>query len=217
MRSDTLLTKLHRIKNDILNNKEPSAYTALLGLIEEVEDEIRDICNKASGKGSVADAAKRVLKRAGQHHIEAHHKAYRGDKGLLVCDGAQALRFNLDTAPSLVEHPAGYDYHDYPNIDRIIDGSKGNDVPVDVPNLEELRAVIRIAKAKHNVPRGGGAVFILKAAEQDIRVDAQLLADMLEALPGATVTAARQKAAISALYFKAENGDGILLPIRPTE
>ena len=215
MRSDTLLTKLYRIKDDLVNRKEPSAYTALLGLIEEVEAEIRDVYNKASGNASVADAAKRVQKRASQHRMEALHRAYRGSQGLIICDGAQALRFNLDTAPSLVEHPEGYVF--YPDIDRIIDGSKGNDVPVEVPSLGELRTAIRIAKAKHNAPRGGGAVFILKAAEQDVRVDAQLLADMPEALPGATVTAAREKTQRSALYFKAENGDGVLLPLRPTE
>jgi hypothetical protein len=49
---------------------------------------------------------------------------------------------------------------------------------------------------------------------REFHVDAEYLLDMLDALPGAVIMGNRFKPAISALYFKAENGDGILLPLR---
>lgn len=102
------------------------------------------------------------------------------------------------------------------SYDRRIDGSKYNDVPVNVPSLGELRAFIKTEKARLKATKQKGVRLILmEGTEYEIHLDAQFLLDMLEALPGATVTASRQQTAKSALYFKAENGDGILLPLRP--
>jgi hypothetical protein len=100
-------------------------------------------------------------------------------------------------------------------IDRIIEGSRGNDVPVNVPSLGELRAFIKTEKARLKAKgQKGVRLILMEGTETEIHLDAQFLLDMLEALPGATVTASRQKTAMSAVYFKAENGDGILLPLR---
>lgn len=215
MKNDKLLTALRHIEAELLNGKEPSAYISLQNLIHDVEGEIRDECNKENGKGSVAKAAERILKVAQGQSRKAFHKAYRGKKGVLLCDGFRAVRFNLDTAPSLVEHPERYDY---PDIDRIIDGSKHNDVPVNVPSLGELRAFIKTEKARLKAKREKGVrLKLMEGSEYEIHVDAQFLLDMLEALPGATVTASRQRTAMSAVYFKAENGEGILLPLRQPE
>lgn len=212
MKNDKLLTELRKIEQELLGGKEPAAYIALQNLITEVEGEIRDECNRESGKGSIGKAAERILKSGSQDSREALHKAFRGKKGILLCDGFRAVRFNLDTAPSLVEHPERYDY---PDIDRIIDGSKRNDVPVNVPSLGELRAFIKTEKARLKAKKQKGVrLKLMEGSEYEIHLDAEFLLDMLEALPGATVTASGQKTAVSAVYFKAENGDGILLPLR---
>jgi hypothetical protein len=210
MKNDKLLTELRKIEADLLLG-EPAAYIALQNLIDEVEEEIRDEANKEGGKSSVAKAAERVLKAAQGQPRECFHKAYRGKKGILLCDGYRALRFT--SAPILLTHPDGYDY---PDIDYIIDGSKYNDVPVNVPSLGELRAFIKTEKARLKAKKQKGVRLVLaEGTEAEIHVNAEFLLDMLEALPGATVTAAKQRTAISALYFKAENGDGVLLPLRP--
>lgn len=212
MKNDKLLTELLRIKADLVDHQEPVAYFALQNLIAEVEEEIRDECNKASGNGNVGKAAERILRSASRDRRECFHKAYRGKKGVLLCDSYRAVRFNLDTAPVLVEHPERYDY---PDIDRIIDGSKYNDVPVNVPSLGELRAFIKTEKARLKAKKEKGVRLKLnEGTETEIHLDAEFLLDMLEALPCATVTASRQRTAISAIYFKAENGDGVLLPLR---
>lgn len=215
MTNNKLLTELRKMEQELLTSKEPSAYIRLHKLIEEVEGEIRDECNRDAGKGSVAKAAQRILKSAqGQLHREALWKAYRGKDATIICDGFRAVRFNLDTAPSLEEHPEKF--YDYPDIGRIVDDlKKANDVPVNVPSLGELRAFIKTEKARLKAKKEKGVRLILQTAGQEIHVDAEYLLDMLEALPGATVTAARKKAQTSALYFKAENGDGVLFPLRP--
>lgn len=222
MKNDKLLTELRKIETGLLNSKEPSAYISLQNLITEVEDEIRDECNKASGNASIAKAAERILKTARGSSRDMLHKAYRSKKGLYVCDGVRAIRFNLDTAPSLEEHPEGYDYFD---IDRIIDGSKHYCIgveethPVDTTeNLGALRAFIKTEKAKLKAKKDTtSAVRLILINEEgcEIHVDAQFLLDMFEALPGATVTTSRTRPSTSGLYFKAENGDGVLLPLRP--
>ena len=215
MKNDKLLVELRRIEAGLLNGKEPSAYIALQNLITEVESEIRDECNKEAGKSSVAKAAQRILKNAQacQPTRPAFHKAYRSHRALSICDGFRAVRFNLDTAPILDEHPENY--HDYIDVDRIIDGFTGNDVPVNVPSLGELRAFIKTEKARLKAKgQKGVRLILMEGTETEIHLDAQFLLDMLEALPGATVSAARRNTATSGVYFKAENGDGVLLPLR---
>lgn len=211
MKNDKLLTELRKIEAGLLNSKEPSAYIQLQTLIGAVEDEIRDECNKANGKGTVAKAAERILKGAQSSPRGCFHKAFRGKKGILICDGYRALRFT--SAPVLLTHPEGYDY---PDIDYIIDGSKYNDVPLNVPSLGELRAFIKTEKARLKAKKEKGVrLKLMEGTKYEIHLDAQFLLDMLEALPGATVTASKIKTATSAVYFKAENGDGVLLPLRP--
>lgn len=216
MTNNKLLTELRKMEQELLTNKEPSAYIRLHKLIEEVEGEIRDECNRDAGKGSVAKAAQRILKSAkGQPHREALWKAYRGKDALTICDGFRAVRFNLDTAPSLEEHPEKF--FDYPDISRVVDDlKKANDVPVNVPSLGELRAFIKTEKARLKAKKEKGVrLKLMEGSEYEVHVDAEYLLDMLESLPGATVTAARQKTQTTALYFKAENGDGVLFPLRP--
>lgn len=212
MKNDQLLGKLRKIEQELLGGKEPSAYISLQNLITEVEEAIREEYNKEAGKGSIGKAAQRILRSARGTVREALYKAHRGKKGLLVSDGFRAVRFNPDTAPSLEEHPEGYDY---PDIDRIIDDAKHNSIPVNVPSLGELRAFIKTEKARLKAKKEKGVrLKLMEGTAYEIHLDAEFLLDMLEALPGATVTASRRRPAVGAVYFQAENGDGILSPLR---
>lgn len=216
MKNDKLLIELRRIEESLIKGKEPSAYITLQNLITEVEGEIRDECSREAGKSSVAKAAQRILKNAQacQSARPCFHKAYRSKNTLSLCDGFRAVRFNLDTAPTLDEHPENYDYID---VDRIIDGAKDNSVQVLLTrDIVELRAYIKTEKARLKAKKEKRVKLIVTDGYGlEIHLDAEYLLDMLEALPGATVTASRQKTQTSALYFKAENGDGVLLPLRP--
>lgn len=147
MTNEKLLKELRRIEADLLTERgEPAAFISVQKLINEVEDGIRAELNKQAGKGSVAKAAQRVLKFAQGHPRECFHKAYRGKKGVLICDGYRALRFNLDDAPALPEHSAGY--VDYPDVDRIIGRPVQNSVQINVPTRSELLAYIKTEKAR---------------------------------------------------------------------
>lgn len=216
MKNDKLLTELCRIEAGLQMGENVTAWVSLKNLIEEVKDEIRDECNRENGKSSVANAAKRILDtaRSNTYH-ESLYKAYRGSKGVLVCDNARAVRFNLDTAPTLEEHPENY--HDYPDIDRVIDGQKDNTVTLNVPCLAELRAYIKTEKARLKAERKkekGVRLVVHDEGGREIHLDAVYLLDMFEALPGATITTAQVMPHIKGLYFKAENGDGVLLPLK---
>lgn len=211
MKNDKLLTELYAIREDF---GKVDAYIRLQGLIAEVESDIRDEENKASGKGSVAKAAERILKSAQGQPRDCLYKAYKGKKGVLICDTFRAVRFT--SAPVLPTHPDGYEY---PDIDHVIDGSKGNDVLVNVQSLGELRAFIKTEKARLKAKKDKSTVRLILPDVNgfEVHLNAEYLLDMLEALPGATVTASRRDTWRSAVYFNAENGDGVLLPLRPPE
>ena len=213
MKSDTLLTELLALKQSILDGKTVTAWTRLSRLIDTVEAEIRTEANKTGGVSSIVKAAERIMKSASKNAHKVLHKAHRTDKHVTICDGFRVVRFNADTAPVLTEHPAGYEYID---VARIVEQWAKNTLPVQMPTLAELRAFIKTEKARLKAEKKLPLVrFILnEGTEHEIHVDAQFLLDMLEALPGATVTADEQKYKTSALYFKAANGDGVLLPLR---
>ena len=211
MKTDRLLTELRKIEANLLTD-EPAAYIALQNLIDEVEEEIRDEANRESGKGSIAKAAQSILKMAVKvnNGRECLHKAYRTSRSLNVCDGFRAVRFNLDTAPVLPEHPASY--KDYPDIDRIIGSTVNNTVTINVPSRASLVAYIKTEKARLKAKKDKSDVRLIMTDGygRAVHVNAEFLLDMLDALPGATVTVDPRRLKTAMLYFKAENGDGVL-------
>lgn len=217
MKNDKLLRELRKIEADLLTARgEPAAYISVQNLIIEVEEEIREEANKASGQGSVAKAAQNILKTAVKvnNYRECLHKAYRTSRSLNICDGFRAVRFNLDTAPVLSEHPASY--KDYPDIDRLIGSTVNNSVTINVPSRASLVAYIKTEKARLKAKKDRSEVRLIMTDGygRDVHVNAEFLLDMLDALPGATVTIDPRRLKTSTLYFKAENGDGVLLQLR---
>ncbi|MCD8052241.1 MAG: hypothetical protein LUE89_11295 [Clostridiales bacterium] len=127
-----------------------------------------------------------------------------------ICDGFRAVRLN-DDVPSLSHADNSPDNVSRRiNLDEIFPDPTAGEL-VDLPAVPELKTWIAVQKAECGKEWCKGNPYRLHAGKMEIGVNPQYLLDMLQALPGCT---ARATSPISPIYFTAENGDGILLPVR---
>lgn len=155
-----------------------------------------------ANKQQITAAVKRIIRSA----PGTLKGLYELNKRYVVCDGARAIRF-YDDIPELTRAESG------PNVDNIIDGDRytsgvAKSEPLMLPTVKDLKEHIAKSKAKKrftvNIP------YELDGGE--ICVNAQYLSDMLQALP--KCKAYKPMTRYSPIYFKAENGDGILMPMK---
>lgn len=130
-----------------------------------------------------------------------------------VCDGYRLIRFN-DPLPLPAAEGDGLD------AEKAMEAAKRNTKPLELPTAKDLKALIKIAKANSTqggerwtgrIYRSDKKVYCYDFGEFLPGVNASFLVDMLEALPGCK---AYYETESGGIYFTAENGDGMLLPIR---
>ena len=83
-------------------------------------------------------------------------------------------------------------------------------VKLDLPEEGEVKAYIARCKAA----AGNKHTYSYQLAE-NVYVNPQYLLDMLQALPGCTCYTDADKVGKAMIYFVADNGDGVLLPVPP--
>lgn len=215
MNTSKLYTQLKKIESTY---HTPDGYTTLMNLIRDTEEEIRKEANKQSGSASVYKAACNILKEAQKtRHPDMLCKAHRSKETLDICDSYRLIRFNLDTAPALPEHPEGYDYI---AVEKIMYGMKDNcTVELKIPELGELKAFVKTESARLTAEKAQFKTPVLKVPclDGEIWFNAKWLVDMLECLPGCTVKAEPKRYRISGVYFEASNGCGLMLPLNQKE
>jgi hypothetical protein len=137
------------------------------------------------------------------------HGAWIDNNKQYICDGFRVVRFNeplpLESIPEGVE-PL--------NMSRSIAPGMNTGARLSLPELGELRAHIKTEKARIKAEKLRRVVPLWDFGDGLPAVDAQYLADMLEALPGCTATAAKDHPELRIIYFESENGDGVLCPVR---
>lgn len=164
-----------------------------------------------TGAAGTLAAFKRIIKNCGNSTMKGVFE--RGGR-FCVCDGYRLIRSNADFS-SLSHIETTFD------AEKLLNESAGNRHPVQLPTVAELKTWLSNYKAKHGHGYGTKALkgalepYILTYGNgEKIGVNPVYLLDMLQALPGCTATA---KSPVSPLYFSAENGDGLLLPVRLKE
>lgn len=197
--------------NHINAGMNGNAAEILHALREEAAAEIRREEAKRSGNASRQKAAERIIKSAksAQPSRPYMHGAWIDNNKQYICDGFRVVRFNeplpLESIPEGVE-PL--------NASRIIAPGMNTGATLDLPELGELRAHIKTEKARIKAEKLRGIVPLWDFGDGLPAVDAQYLADMLEALPGCTATAAKDRPELRIVYFESENGDGGLCPVK---
>lgn len=121
-----------------------------------------------------------------------------------VCDGYRLLRLKSDVA-SVPHVETEFD------VDGVMKGVTENAVPLRLPTVGTVKAWIALDREQHGGKRSHVPYVLTYGDGEKIGVNPQYLIDMLQALPDCTAVVTGP---IKPIYFTAENGDGILLPVR---
>lgn len=126
---------------------------------------------------------------------------YHGEK-YIVCDGFRLIRLNEDI--SSIPHVE----NDF-DVDSVMLGCSAEGETIELPTVGDLKAYIAANTRKVGRRKETKAYFL----DSVVYVNPKYLVDMIQALPGCT--AYRPKSPVSPIYFTSENGDGVLMPVRP--
>lgn len=203
---------------DIIKSWRVSCDTAGLYLItkdmdatlKQLEADMLIEQSKKSGTKSIVTAANRIIKNAESRNkpiLEGMFTNQTRDGSTLycVCDGFVAIRFNeKPLLPEIDEKWHGQEMQlEY--IVRKPDFGK----EITLPDISELKVYIKTHKIKEKNNPKKVADYLLNE-ELNLWVNPQYLLNAMECLPDCKAYAANR---ISAIYFKAENGDGVCMPV----
>lgn len=166
--------------------------------------------SKKSGTKSIVTAANRIIKNAElRNHpmIEGMFTNQTKDGSTLycVCDGFVAIRFNeKPLLPEIDEKYHGQEMQLEQIVRPIYDSEE-----ITLPDIGELKVYIKTHKIKEKNNDKKVADYLLDE-ELNLWVNPQYLLNAMECLPDCKAYAANR---ISPIYFKAENSDGVVMPV----
>ena len=166
--------------------------------------------SKKSGTRSIVTAANRIIKNAESLKkplLEGMFTNQTRDGSTLycVCDSYVAIRFNeKPLLPEIDEKWHGQEMS-LEQIVKPMDGSK----EITLPDIGELKVYIKTHKIKEKNNPKKVADYLLNE-ELNLWVNPQYLLNAMECLPDCKAYAANR---ISPIYFEAENGDGVVMPV----
>ena len=182
----------------------------MLDVLKSLESDMLIEQSKKSGTKSIVTAANRIIKNAESLKkplLEGMFTNQTRDGSTLycVCDGYVAIRFNKK--PLLPEIDSKYHGQEM-QLEQIVkpmDGSK----EISLPDISELKVYIKTHKIKEKNNPKKVEDYLLNE-ELNLWVNPQYLLNAMECLPDCKAYAANR---ISPIYFKAENGDGVVMPV----
>lgn len=182
-----------------LSNENPVYRSAAELLVE-----FRAKLDTRTTPKTITAAVKRVIA-----NVDPRRDNFKGifpyNGQFVICDGYRLIRLNADIT-SLPHVENEFD------VDGAMRGVITHGETLNLPRIPDLKAFLAEEKARKK--REGAKNFKLRTYCLDgfIYVNPQYLLDMLEALPDAV--AYRPGKPASPIYFRADNGDGILCPVR---
>lgn len=183
----------------------------MLDVLKSLEADMLIEQSKKSGTKSIVTAANRIIKNAESLKrspvLEGMFTSQTRDGLTLycVCDSFVAIRFNeKPLLPEIDEKWHGQEIQ-LEQIVKPMDGSK----EIALPDIGELKVYIKTHKIKEKNNPKKVADYLLNE-ELNLWVNPQYLLNAMECLPNCKAYAANR---ISPIYFKAENGDGVVMPV----
>ena len=173
----------------------------LINLLVDLKEDIAFKNAKLNGNTDSLKAAKDILKAANKGYRDVCKGAWIANGKQIVTDCYRALRFNEP-----LELPALPENFDPFNIEQTFSGAYANEHEYPLPSIGELKTFITMEKTKHyheGIQYDIGDDYPL--------VNAEYLLTMISGLKNCKAYFAN---AIMPIYFKGENGDGLLTPIR---
>ena len=182
----------------------------MLDVLKSLEADMLIEQSKKSGTKSIVTAANRIIKNAELHNkpmLEGMFTNQTRDGSTLycVCDSFVAIRFN--EKPLLPEIDSKYHGQEM-QLEQIVNPTDGSKEIV-LPDISELKVYIKTHKIKEKNNPKKVADYLLNE-ELNLWVNPQYLLNAMECLPDCKAYAANR---ISPIYFKGENGDGVVMPV----
>ena len=182
----------------------------MLDVLKSLEADMLIEQSKKSGTKSIVTAANRIIKNAESLKKPLlagmfTNQTRDGSTLYCVCDSYVAIRFN--EKPFIPEIDSKYHGQEM-QLEQIVkpmDGSK----EIALPDISELKVYIKTHKIKEKNNPKTVADYLLNE-ELNLWVNPQYLLNAMECLPDCKAYAANR---ISPIYFKAENGDGVVMPV----
>ena len=166
--------------------------------------------SKKSGTKSIVTAANRIIKNAEslkKPMLEGMFTNQTRDGSTLycVCDSYVAIRFNeKPLLPEIDEKWHGQEMQ----LEQIVKPMDGSN-EIALPDIGEIKVYIKTHKIKEKNNPKKVADYLLDE-KLNLWVNPQYLLNAMECLPDCKAYAANR---ISPIYFKAENGDGVVMPV----
>ena len=182
----------------------------MLDVLKSLESDMLIEQSKKSGTKSIVIAANRIIKNAELRNnpmLEGMFTNQTRDGSTLycVCDSYVAIRFNeKQLLPEIDEKWHGQEMQ-LEKIVKPMDGSK----EIALPDISELKVYIKTHKIKEKNNPKKVEDYLLNE-ELNLWVNPQYLLNAMECLPDCKAYAANR---ISPIYFKSENGDGVVMPV----
>ena len=182
----------------------------MLDILKSLESDMFIEQSKKSGTKSIVTAANRIIKNAESLNKPLlagmfTNQTRDGSTLYCVCDSYVAIRFNeKPLLPEIDEKYHGQEMQ-LEQIVKPMDGSK----EIVLPDISELKVYIKTHKIKEKNNPKKVADYLLDE-ELNLWVNPQYLLNAMECLPDCKAYAANR---ISPIYFKAENGDGVVMPV----
>ena len=179
-------------------------------VLKQLEADMLIEQSKKSGTKSIVTAANRIIKNAELLKKPLltgmfTNQARDGSTLYCVCDSFVAIRFNeKPLLPEIDEKWHGQEMQ-LEQIVKPMDGSK----EIALPDIRELKVYIKTHKIKEKNNPKKVADYLLNE-ELNLWVDPQYLLNAMECLPDCKAYAANR---VSPIYLKAENGDGVVMPV----
>ena len=184
--------------------------TEMNNVLEQLEADMLIEQSKKSGTKSIVTAANRIIKNAELRNkpmLEGMFTNQTKDGSTLycVCDGYVAIRFNeKPLLPEIDEKWHGQEM----NLGYVVNPTDGSK-EIALPDIRELKIYIKTHKINEKNNPKKVADYLLNE-ELNLWVNPQYLLNAMECLPDCKAYAEDR---ISPIYFKAENGDGVVMPV----
>ena len=210
MTTERLYDTIKGWRDSVITEGMIATGTEMNDVLKQLEVNMTIEQSKKSGTKSIVTAANRIIKNAESLKKPLltgmfTNQARDGSTLYCVCDSFVAIRFNeKPLLPEIDEKWHGQEMQ-LEQIVKPMDGSK----EITLPDIGELKVYIKTHKIKEKNNPKKVADYLLNE-ELNLWVNPQYLLNAMECLPDCKAYAANR---ISPIYFKAENGDGVVMPV----
>lgn len=216
MRADELYVLISNWRKEMEEVGKMSCVAEMGKVMLELREDMYTSEQKSADKSvkAIVSAAKRIVKSAKATNLDHFYGVFAnidkdGTEHWCVCDGYVGVRFN-ESMPLEETDTSKCEPFDMSKICRMPDNAK----ELDLPSLAEVKVYAKTNRVTGD-RKGSTKPKPMKIdAEIGLWVNPKLLINIMECLPGAKAWATNRRGAI---YFKADNGDGVLMPINYNE